>query len=213
MAGLPRNLLQNRTAVSERHGFAFWRVPKAAGSTITASLYHAMTGERVTEMDRLDTIKLNAFARAGSIPRERLARLYRFTFVRHPVPRTLSAYRDVIARRRGAAWKRYKAVTGARATPDPDEFLRSLESTRVLYTDPHWAPQSAIVPVDVDDVGKVASAEACWRRISRRIFGAPQPLVTVAAHATGAALVGVTPEQRTRIETIFAEDFERFGYE
>lgn len=78
----------NRIALNRRAGFCFFRIPKAANSTIVMSLLTNMALNSKVELS-----SIQAKRALKGIPRmSEMDRLYVFTFVRHPASRALSAF-------------------------------------------------------------------------------------------------------------------------
>ncbi|WP_168733026.1 sulfotransferase family 2 domain-containing protein [Aliigemmobacter aestuarii] len=153
---------------------------------------------------------------------------YLFTFVRHPETRAHSAFRNFFVDQKNIARHKHMGPMKAHGY-DPargedynfDVFLdyvaHTFEIDR-LRTDSHWRLQVDNVAwkdIRFDAVGRVESYEADIRRIFAE-GGAPDfppaHLLAERHNVSGAARTAVTPAQRARIETLYAPDYEAFGY-
>ena len=160
-----------RICYSRAHGFCYVRVPKAANSTITKTL-----AEHMDLADRLGADPRGQKAKKalrGLPSPANYAAAYRFTFVREPRSRVLSAWAD---KGHQPAWiARYRM--GARDAPaQPAPFAQWLELLRdgLLLRNPHWAPQATILPAqgrDFDFIGRVETLDTDLPRVMEQIFG------------------------------------------
>ncbi len=209
--------LDLRGACSPGDGFFYNRIPKAANSTVMATLAayspHRRTFERKPK---------RAFPRPSRLSgREAAAiaeRAYKFTFVRDPYARTLSAYLDKIARGKAQS-RHFHRWRGATAEPAFIDFLRFLDDGG-LHRDPHWAPQSdlLLLPAErFDFIGKVERLGEDLAQVVARVFDpATEPVLLRAGPRTDTrALMAdfYTPEAIRTVNRLFARDFEAFGYE
>jgi hypothetical protein len=213
-------------------GTVYVKNPKAATSTVTLWLHRLYTGDL-------------AFTPTGIIGREhQLPRAfqvgwprvidmlegsaYRFTFVRHPLHRLESAYRDkILSSQVGSTgsrdWAqpfRERLGLGSRETASLtfDQFLTVLEEQDpVSEMDPHFRPQhvNLMYPlVNYDRIGRVETFDADLERI-RDEAGLPKVPFEVlnASRVTnhGSVFDG-RPDRIRRAEQIYAKDFELYGY-
>lgn len=144
---------------------------------------------------------------------------FRFTFVRDPARRVVSAYRDKIVGSIGDRWRAdIRSALGRDddATPTFEQFVSALEAQEPIRMDPHWRPQylNLIHPlVTYDLVGRLETFDADLARL-REATGLPDVPIEV-RHAspswTESPLDG-RPDLRRRIEAIYARDFELYAY-
>jgi len=214
-------VLDQKISISHDAGFVYYRIPKAANSTIFSSLYENMSERIPTDMDELSQLKESYYSRPRHVSKKQLASIKaftHFTFVRHPIKRFLSCYRDKIA---GGEKSHYVNKWMKRDFAHPvtmEEFIDYLEQGG-LYDNAHWAPQVALVPNDIsklDFIGKVENIENDWSLLCKTL-GVDWPLAYFAPHSTSQhAPRGESPVLDAgtlgRLEALYHEDFERFDY-
>lgn len=208
-----------RGAFSPADGFFFNRIPKAANSTIMATLAGQSDFRRRIGRGRAKS----RFLRPAWMSSRQVAQLdadaFRFTFVRDPYGRALSAFTDKVVRKRKQARPFYRWLGQVPAGP-PEfiDFLRFLDDGGAR-TDAHWAPQAELMLLPMakfDFVGRLERLEPDLGFVVGRIFGADTPLeMRRAGPRTDShrALPGAyTPEGIAIVNRVYAEDFETFGY-
>lgn len=195
-----------RIAYDRRHGFFYARIPKAANSTVVATLVQHMEGGARRDPAAAKE-RLNRFPSPAQF-----RRAYRFTFVRDPATRILSAYLDKVAAGHG------KGAALMEDAPDREfiTFLRELEA-KDYFRNGHYLPQTTMLPGGTrayDKIGRVERLDDDLREVCERIFGRYDGMVREDAHKTGSAnkadLLG--PEERAIIARIYAEDYRLLGY-
>lgn len=146
-----------------------------------------------------------------------------FTFVRHPITRLVSAYRDKIFADRGRNVHRIRVqrMLGVKEQPDHppsfNQFLDALEQADPFAMDPHWRPQyiNTLSPVlHYDFVGKVENFCRDFRRIKQQvgIVDIPITVRNSSKHKELPTDFEICGPQRRRIEKIYAKDFDYFDY-
>ena len=207
-----------RGAYSPEDGFFYNRVPKAANSTVMKTLAEHAAFSRRLGRDRAKS----RFLRPTLMSASQVAALdatFRFTFVRDPYARVLSAFADKVLRKRRQARGFYDRIGGVgEGPPDFVAFLRYLEAGG-LHADAHWAPQAdlMLLPVaDFDLVGRVETLGRDLATVLDRVFGAPPPerLRRAGPRTDAAARFAEiwTPEAVALVNALYAADFELFGY-
>jgi hypothetical protein len=222
--------IEECSVVSLEQRFFYCRIPKAANSTVLASLEHARGGGTSFTRADMSRLKEGTYARPSSLPmtwREVRGSLFTFTVVRHPFTRAVSAFNDKMLDAAG-----YHATTTRRRVPFAadsrppeilfDEFLALLERPRWLMRDRHFAPQTtllAFAPNDLDWVGRVETLPADFAAIGERLFGRPMAVVNWIPHATQAATARkmhvdmLTRSQQERLARIYRADFAALPYD
>ena len=105
------------------------------------------------------------------------AEAFRFTFVRDPYGRALSAFADKVVRKRKQARPFYRWL-GRVEAPAFIDFLRFLEDGGGL-SDAHWAPQADLMLLPVTEfhfVGRLERLEADLSSVVERVFAPGAPL-------------------------------------
>jgi hypothetical protein len=136
----------------------------------------------------------------------------RFTFVRDPYARFVSAWRDKIVRGRPGSGIREPALL--ETLSDFDRFV-----DWVLAQDPerinvHFRPQTMLVPDNVDFIGRVESFDADLRHLFGRLGLGDLPEVPHQNRSTWGKRPDpvLTPDRLEGFNRYFGDDFRRFGY-
>lgn len=211
-------LLQSRTHINLQRKFVYSRIPKAANSTVIATIYS-------DDIDRFDRDVIEATKQGdkglasldeGEIT-ELQERFFIFTFVRHPFVRFLSAYMDKIAKP-GVYRRSVSRRINLRSDGDVsiDDFIGFLEDRKNLMLDAHWAPQATLLgfPLErYDLIGSVENFSSDLASLCRALKMDARELPYV-PHATGATagVMSLSEEQLSRVHGIYEHDFELLGY-
>ncbi len=205
-----RNKVLNCIALSRAAGFCYFRIPKAANSTIILSLLNNMPGNRCAETN----IRYAKQSLHGIPAMDELNRLFKFTFVRHPASRCLSAFLDKC--RAENLRRAYPCLSGEPGTANGFRyFLDGLQDGQ-LMDNLHWAPQTKILPYDFtryDFVGKFENLEADLTICLSRLFdGTPQIHSVFERRTDAASRVNdyLGKRERDQIARLYEADFEAF---
>jgi hypothetical protein len=141
--------------------------------------------------------------------------LFRFTFVRHPVARFLSFYKDKVLRPAKGIPPEI-AAAGFEEGMSLSRALDRLEITPKHELDPHTAPQSMFIfdggKSRVDFVGMIEQIDEGLAKLAE-LSGVR---VNVGHHNRKACdekeSLSVAPEEERRIRAFYKDDFERLGY-
>ena len=211
-------LVDSRALVSTEHKFIYFRVPKAANSSIVASL---LAEDHEFHRDAVEGLKKSG-PRLSLLTKAEVHTIlseYRlFVFVRNPFARVYSCYLDKIARPSPQAKEVTKFLNKkVEETPSFDEFLDYLESDQNMYLDGHWARQSDLIPVPfecLDIIGSVEELERDFSKLIKVLNYSSGAVRRFAPHATGAdmRLYELTVKQVERIVFLYEADFDNFGY-
>ncbi|TCM82642.1 sulfotransferase family protein [Rhodovulum steppense] len=214
--------IEHRGAFSPEDGFFFNRIPKAANSTVARMLAshsdYCRPSRGKGDMGRMLRPQLMSRAHVEALASEAV---FKFTILRNPYARVLSAYRSKIELANNPVrLRRFAAMLGATPDTRPDftTFCRFLDRGGI-WRDAHWAPQTELLllPLEMfDHIGRVETLEDDLALIARRIWGldAP-PLVERVGKRTdaGATLdTHYSDEARAIVARLYAEDFTRLGY-
>lgn len=210
--------IDQRIAVSRKHKFIYFRIPKAANSTVVTALHEDAASEGYASRDAK-----HSFDRASTLTRDEVAelkdRFFLFTVVRDPYSRLLSAYLDKICRSKSG-----KRPVAAYYRRDLGADISFLEFCRFiadggLNANPHWYRQVDLIPCGVDMlhfVGRVESLAADLDVIRRHIradvghrIDSWNPHRT---DATGKMKEMYCPEAIAVVRDRYRRDFETFDY-
>lgn len=215
----PRDVEQ-RILISRPQRFIYFRIPKAANTTVVASL---MASQGI---DTSDPIAVERYKRgpvkASLLAREEVetmvADFFKFTIVRNPYTRILSAYLDRVVRNKAESL----VVRNTLGIPSPDpvsfvQFLDFLEFRGGLQADPHWARQTDLLglpPRMLDRVGRFERLQDDLPDIMGTVFGTDAQTTTVSPHATRANELAKVQSAETlaRVYRLYEPDFDAFGY-
>ena len=212
-----------RGAISEHDKFFYNRIPKVANSTVVKTLVCCSATLRGIHQDGDEK---NFFSRPAFVG-ARIAcdirdKYFKFTFVRNPFTRVLSAYLDKIVRvgshRHSRRYGQWAAKKGASNTPSFADFCNYLDDGG-LYEDAHWAPQldCLLIPVsEFDFVGRFERLDADLQAVLKRVFpdqaarilgsGPPKTNTSDKLHAYYSEReVGI-------VSRLYAGDFQTFDY-
>lgn len=222
------------SVVSSDGSFMYFRIPKAANSTIIASLNYQLSGRTSYTRQQMQHLKFKTFRRASDLSRQEclVARrtVFTFSFVRHPYARLVSAYNDKIIDSAGFYDKQRGLWLAKLIGKDVSEitfsdFLTSMEVEGGIYRNYHYAPQvdmMAIPPHEIDYIGKVESLDQDLPFVISKIFKTNGPIVSWRPHASRNSgkrderhmnVASISPNDRVRIQNLFCRDFEAFEYE
>ncbi|MEB3361304.1 MAG: sulfotransferase family protein [Synechococcaceae cyanobacterium] len=212
--------LDPRGAYSPLEPFFYSRVPKAANTSITQTLFeHTAFRPKSTRREH----PKYQFLRPLFLSRQEVGRLeheaFKFTFVRDPYSRVLSAYLDKVGRQRHQG-RRF--LLWAQRHNQPETFLgfcRYLEAGG-LFLDMHWAPQVAILCLPLerfDFIGRVEHLNRDLAVVLERLFrvqaAGPAPHAGTHTRASQQVDDAYGPEERAIVNRLYASDFERLGYD
>lgn len=197
-----------RIAYHRNPDFFYARMPKAANSTVVATLVRHMVGSAPEDV-------LKAKQGLNRFPTMRqLDRAYKFTVVRDPTQRVLSAYLDKIA----TPGSKFRKLMADAPDMSFESFLKELRRYD-YFRNGHFLPQARLLPGGpslYDKIAKVETLDTELAGICQSIFGRYDGMTREDAHATGAAQKAddlLTPTSRALIAELFAEDFDALGYE
>jgi len=222
---IPVEWVVKRATVSNLHRYCYFRTPKCATSTVIKTLAHhdhsvAVAPEEVT-LDRLKHEAGSLFRSHAWSPRSLARRYFCFTVVRNPHARLLSAYLDKIAAADAGHYE-YVARFADRADVTAvtfEDFVGFLERGG-LFSNAHWAPQCALLPVAVPAlsfVARVENLEADLGELMQRIGIGDDYVGTRVRHdrrrqSDNHLSEYYTPNLADRVARLYQEDFTGFGY-
>lgn len=214
-------LVNSRTFISSKHKYIYFRIPKAANSFILGNMYLCETG-KTPSLEETDAHKktgstihlLNGLELDNAI-----RNYFKFTLVRDPYSRFVSAYLDKIVRKKAPSVHVYAALEKDKTKDiSLSEFAWFLEQDGALYLDGHWTPQTDLVPIpndQLDFIGQFENLGQDCQEILKRIYGAGVVKNLANSHATGADKKTenlLDNAMRDRIFRLYERDFDRFEY-
>lgn len=222
---IPADWVTKRATVSHRHRYCYFRIPKCANSTVMRTLaqYDGDLAGLTDPDGPVEAIKRysGTLFRARAWSTASLVRRYRcFTVVRNPFSRLLSAYLDKIAAAEPGQYGYVAMTVGRRDITEVtfDDFVRFLEGGG-LHANAHWAPQCRMLPVSPSSLAFVGHQEELERDLARLVevlgLGPFQGLWSRKdrrRHAAGQLETFYTDELVARVHSLYALDFDTFGY-
>lgn len=219
-------IVDARTMIDEEYKYAYFRIPKAANSYVVANLLrNQRTVDGELKQETVEAFKKSGaqtassyFKSAKNFEFER-DRLFKFTFVRDPYSRFLSAFRDKIVRHESPERQMVLKSLGAADDFDitQEQFAKFLEEGSALGSDAHWARQTDLLSMPIENfdfVGRVENAAEDMSQILQSIYSDPKPVNSFAPHATNAGDVLDSMDSSTKaiVRRLYAPDFEILGY-
>ena len=211
-----------RIALSLERKYCYVRVPKAANTAVTSTLFYhqnARLPNRRREAKR-------AFKRPSALARfvpSSLESFFCFTFVRNPYDRVLSAYLSKLVAAEGKSPYREIGRRIRERHGHGELTFRAFcayLTAEGLYGNPHWYPQCEFVDgigaQRLDFVGRVENIGQDIAHVVRTVFGRADDKTYRQGTATGAsAKLAHYHDETTRaaIRELYREDFERFDYD
>jgi hypothetical protein len=223
----PTQTVEYVANISERFGYFYLANPKVASTGILRTLQSAeVDGDqsRIPEFvhDR-PASPLLSFSSTTQSPEHILTagRVFRFTYVRNPFTRILSAYIEKIETE---AVERERLLPTLGLPPDRTptllEFLEAVQAQRDDWRDIHWTTQSRLVQtcnIDYSFIGRFESFSTSFPKVLDRlgIDRAYYEAGQAPHHATNAnsrVLDYIGPAEREIIVAIYHADFSGFAY-
>lgn len=210
--GLLLTHADRRGMVDLDRGIFYCRVPKAANSTIVAAI---TPGAGLSDSELIEVKE--SYQKPSELSYAEMQRLkscFKFTVVRHPYTRALSAYLDKVV-----SGEKHRLFDRFGGPPKSFEEFCIYLSHGGLYENAHWAPMSALMlmPVDaLDFIGRVETLSTDLPIILKRAGISKMPEFSRAGppptHASALLDEHLTPRSRSILNEVYATDFRMFGY-
>ncbi|MDN3492422.1 sulfotransferase family protein [Winogradskyella bathintestinalis] len=217
---LPFKIVGSRTIISFKENYFYNRIPKAANSTVIASLYAKESGVKLKSLDEVQIIKNNYFTYINDLDFQQLKQLqnlYKFTLVRNPVSRITSAYLDKVKNKNAPQRKLILRALNKNENDDItfDEFLFYLENGGI-YHNAHWSLQKDLLFFDInkyDFIGKMENISSDLPIILENIYDEPSRIISIMPHARKKNILeNPNSFQLKKIHSIYQPDFHVFKY-
>jgi hypothetical protein len=213
--------LDSRIALNLEKRYCYVRVPKAANTAVTSTLFYHQFGR----VPGADLEGKRVLIRPSSIPtfrRSSLDGFFCFTFVRNPYDRLLSAYLSKLVLAAGRSpyreLRRWIEKRHGGGELSFDAFCEYL-AAEGPYGNPHWYPQCDFIDAlgerELDFIGRVESIREDIARVALRIFGrTDQSTYREGTPTKASSKLGEHYCDRTRaiVRALYREDFVRLGY-
>jgi hypothetical protein len=219
----PRGSLNTRIVALPDYGLVYVKNPKAASSTVMLWLDRLYTGDH--SLSTRKTHLNNHLPTSNQVGWKVVSSMldgaaFRFTFVREPLGRFASTYYSKVARL--SHWHaKVQELLGVPEDPDSpvtfEQFLTLVEQQDPLEMDLHWRPQhlNLMHPlVTYDLVGHVETFDRDLARIREHVAlpeVAAEPRNVSKRKPTVSVYEG-RPDLVRRVQQIYAQDFELYGY-
>lgn len=211
-----------RIALNLEKKYCYVRIPRAANTAVTATLFYHHHGHLPGERFEGKRAFTRPSAMATFVPSS-LDGFFCFTFVRNPYDRLLSAYlsKMVAAGQRSPYRELGSRVRGRHGAGELSfrGFCDYL-AQEGPYANPHWYPQcdfvDAVGAERLDFIGRVENMAHDMDHVMRAIFSSAADSRYREELPTGAAdRLGEHYDDACRavVREIYREDFRRFGYQ
>lgn len=219
----PERALDRRLIPMPDYGCIYVKNAKVATSSLLLWLHRIHTGDVdavVRNIHDNHALPVPTVVGWPHVLRMLSGEAFRFTFVRHPLPRVESAFLDKVVREKRPTWR--NMVRKSLGVTDPDDgevsfeqFVESLEVQDPIRMDPHWRPQhlNLMHPVlAYDFVGRLETFDADLAKV-REATGMPDvPLIVRNKTAHDNSLLRDNPRLRRRLEVVYSTDMELYRY-
>ena len=218
------------THISLVNKYVYVEVPKAGCGTMKATLGGLEAARKgpglVKRVHEAPHNRINAtpFIKLFQLPSDLLEEVLtspeyrRFTVVRDPASRVLSAYLEKI----GQGLKQSEPIVAALGIPASEvtfsQFLDVIAEHESRDQDPHWRRQADHVGwgiVDYHAAIHLEELDSSWDRVAKLTGITDLHETFYCRNSTGASAKVdeyFTPELRERVRTIYARDYQVFGY-
>ena len=223
----PSQTVEYLANISDRFKYVYLANPKAASTGILKTLQLAeVDGDASRLPDSAHDRQNSPIPRIGTSrfsPEEIFggSDFFRFTYVRNPFTRVLSAYLDKIVKE-PTERDRLLPTLGIAADAEVSflDFLKAIHDQRDGWRDIHWATQSRLIQcnnIDYSFIGRFETFSSTFPPLLERL-GIEQEhfdTASTAVHATNASsrvAEHLGAEERRLILTIYESDFINFSY-
>lgn len=189
------------------------RIPKAANSTVVLTLMRNAGYDELGpgSSDGWAANKGKTAFNFWPTPEE-FEEAYKFTIIRDPFERIISAWRDKAFQPRQIAL--YKFAGDKTTAPTLIQFLESIEEND-FFSNGHFIPQRSMIPGNIIDykIGTVETLDHDLKEVCEEVFGNFKGITSKKFGKTHAGnYVGqLTQEERKKIKKLYQDDFEIYN--
>lgn len=184
--------------ISHRHRFVWFRVAKVGTRTI---LGHFAKHEVSLDVSHAMRVRY---------PTELFGDYFKFAFVRHPLHRFVSAWRDKVVNHNYFSFEAAELARMQRIEAFA-EWVAGHDLADLSSTDQHIALQARLIDLtQIDYLGRLETFDEDLATICRHI-GVPGSDVAV-VHQSGSRHDTVSDELRSTVMELYRRDFRVFGY-
>lgn len=223
---IPLSIANRMTVVDDDLKIFFHRIPKCANSSLTASIAQIKFAKEFGSDHRTKNAIKRILPTPADMTRSSVADLdnyYKFTVVRNPYSRVLSAYLSKVVGKyqKNKSHHLPNTLRSGDTPPDFVEFCKYLD-TYGPYENHHWYPQSdyLLFPVSrYDFIAKLENINQDFATILKKISNGYQDYKFVEedpSHKTSADEKMKAHYNRQAYDIVFniyKDDFENFGYD
>ena len=202
----------DRGCIDYELGLFYNRVPKASNSTVVLNLVRLKLAEEISSKQAKGIFRKPSSLSIREV--EKFETLFKFTFVRDPFSRILSAYLDKIDR----CLNKNTEYSGEFISFK--DFLNSLKNGK-LYSNLHWAPQTSILLIPLEDfdfIGKFEKLNEDLAFVMSKVKG--QTLIESDFSKEGPPSTKASDKIKKYydaecvelIQKMYSKDFELLGY-
>jgi hypothetical protein len=225
--------LTHLALISSPKKFIYFRLYKCACSKITAALIEDLTAQTLNHRQSIHSVKWYDEIETGLQVDKNIESVlkdptyFKFTFVRNPYDRLLSAWKNKIDNpdkepdgREGNRQRRKISKNGERVSFE--EFVNLLYEQRDSSSlfDKHWAPQHCLLLlpfIDYDFIGKIENFNDDFEYVLKKIDAKPEIIQQISMRINQTPRTRrndfYTDDLRDKVYEIYEKDFELFGYQ
>lgn len=215
-------LIKNHVFISESYDYGYISVPKVACTSIKSYLWRLEVNNPALVINSPHKFKNNPFKpinirslKASGGGDLRLNDRVFFALVRHPTKRVVSSYKDKILRVGAPQRREIEKILNIKrgAAISFSDFLAAIKSQDPSTLNPHWRPQSMLLPVGLIDfkVFKLEEIEVFNSWFQNKFD--PAFFNITKENSSRRANVVPTADDLQVIFEIYQDDFVNFGYE
>jgi hypothetical protein len=214
--------------ISIKHKFLYMETPKVGCSSVKKNLQileNNGVDNQFPDVHKKSKSPLFSPLDSAIDFRYSLENYYKFSFVRNPYTRALSCYLDKF--REGKPWFRKMLGFGSEADVSFEDFLEKVSGQHAKEMNIHWMPVSLILSPDkisYNFIGRFERFEEDLKQAMRHIaeengLSLPESILYKSRHSKFQSDAGeklgsyMTKRAQQLVQKIYAEDFERFGYD